>query len=229
MWDVPVGGMGAVTGALATAARAHGAQIVTGAEVLSVTPDGAVRYRRGDDEAVVRGRFVLANVTLGAGRVARRTGPAVRRRLPGEGEPDAAPTAPPAGCAAVTPEQAFGGTFHINETWSQLDTAYAVAAAGTVPDPPCEIYCHSLSDPSILSPGLRASGAATLTVFGLHVPHRLQTGEPGPSAQRLTAAVLASLNSVLAEPVEDVVNERMRTAGRASRPGRRSTFRTACG
>ncbi|MGI9126036.1 MAG: phytoene desaturase family protein, partial [Mycobacterium sp.] len=32
-WDVPVGGMGAVTGALATAARAHGAEIVTGAQV----------------------------------------------------------------------------------------------------------------------------------------------------------------------------------------------------
>lgn len=206
VWDVPVGGMGAVTGALATAARAHGAQIVTGAEVLSVTPDGAVRYRRGDDEAVVRGRFVLANVT-----------PSVLAGLLGEPDPQSAE-----GCqvkvnlmlrrlprlrdAAVTPEQAFGGTFHINETWSQLDTAYAVAAAGTVPDPlPCEIYCHSLSDPSIMSPGLRASGAATLTVFGLHVPHRLQTGEPGAVRQRLTAAVLASLNSVLAEPVEDVV------------------------
>ena len=24
----------------------------------------------------------------------------------------------------VTPEQAFGGTFHINETYSQLDAAY---------------------------------------------------------------------------------------------------------
>ncbi len=52
----------------------------------------------------------------------------------------------------VTPEQAFGGTFHINETFSQLDTAYTRAEHGVVPDPlPCEIYCHSLADPSILS------------------------------------------------------------------------------
>ena len=43
-----------------------------------------------------------------------------------------------------------------------------------VPDPlPCEIYCHSLTDPTILSDGLRASGAQTLTVFGLHTPHEL--------------------------------------------------------
>ena len=49
----------------------------------------------------------------------------------------------------VTAEQAFGGTFHINEMLSQLDTAYARASAGDIPDPlPCEIYCHSLTDPA---------------------------------------------------------------------------------
>ena len=62
--------------------------------------------------------------------------------------------------SAVTAEQAFGGTFHINETFSQLDTAYMRAAHGAVPDPlPCEIYCHSLTDPTILSEKLRDAGA----------------------------------------------------------------------
>ena len=33
---------------------------------------------------------------------------------------------------------------------------YLRAAAGQLPDPlPCEAYCHSLTDPSILSPALR--------------------------------------------------------------------------
>ena len=51
----------------------------------------------------------------------------------------------------VTAEQAFGGTFHVNETWTQLDAAYSQAAARVLPDPlPCEIYCHSLTDPSIV-------------------------------------------------------------------------------
>jgi len=107
--------------------------------------------------------------------------------------------------ARVTPEQAFGGTFHINETWTQLDDAYGAASSGRLPAPlPCEIYCHSLTDPSILSPGLRESGAATLTVFGLHVPHRLQAADAQATAH-LTAAVLDSLNSVLAEPIQDVI------------------------
>jgi phytoene dehydrogenase-like protein len=107
----------------------------------------------------------------------------------------------------VTAEQAFGGTFHINETFSQLDRAYVQADHGVVPDPlPCEIYCHSLTDPSILSDGLRAAGAQTLTVFGLHTPHRL-TGDPDRMREMLTSAVLSSLNSVLAEPIHDVLME----------------------
>lgn len=207
LWNVPVGGMGAVTGALEAAARAYGAQIVTGAEVCSVTPDGEVCYRQGERETRLQARFVLANVT-----------PAVLASLLGEPAPELAQGSqvkvnlmlrrlPRLRDARVTPEQAFGGTFHINETWSQLDTAYTTAAAGAIPDPlPCEIYCHSLTDPSILSDELRQSGAATLTVFGLHVPHTMQCGQtPDVMRQRLTDAVLASVNSVLAEPVQDVL------------------------
>ena len=76
-----------------------------------------------------------------------------------------------------------------------------------MPSPlPCEIYCHSLTDPSILSPELQAAGAQTLTVFGLHVPDRLVTAENNEDRRaELQAAVLASLNSVLAEPVEDLL------------------------
>ena len=107
----------------------------------------------------------------------------------------------------VAPEAAFAGTFHINELESQLDAAYTTAARGSIPSPlPCEIYCHTLSDPSILSPELAASGAHTLTVFGLNVPHRLLERFGNDELRdRLQAAVLASLNSVLAEPIEDVI------------------------
>jgi phytoene dehydrogenase-like protein len=110
---------------------------------------------------------------------------------------------------SVTSEQAFGGTFHINETFSQLHTAYTRAQHGVVPDPlPCEIYCHSLADPSILSDRLRESGAQTLTVFGLHTPHSLVAGsDPDTMRDTLTSAVLNSLNSVLAEPIQDVLME----------------------
>jgi phytoene dehydrogenase-like protein len=200
-WHVPVGGMGAVSAALAAAAVGGGAEIITGAEVYAINPNGEVHYRRHDDEHAVRGRFVLAGVT-----------PAVLAGLLGERSPASAHGAqvkvnmvlrrlPRLRDDGVTPEQAFGGTLHVNETWTQLETAYSRAAANVLPDPlPCEIYCHSLTDPSILSPALRESGAATLTVFGLHTPHALSA-----SRDLLTDAVLNSLNCVLAEPIQDVV------------------------
>src|SRR3954447_2630086 len=43
-WDVPVGGMGAVTGALASAAVAAGATVLTGADVTAVDPAGEVTW-----------------------------------------------------------------------------------------------------------------------------------------------------------------------------------------
>src|SRR6478609_1071473 len=193
-WDVPVGGMGAVSGALAAAAAGHGAEIVTGAEVYAIDPDGEVRYRRDGQEHRVHADFVLANVT-----------PVVLAGLLGDPEPTLAPGAQvkvnlmlrrlPRLCDdSVTPEQAFGGTFHINETFSQLDTAYTRAEHGVVPDPlPCEIYCHSLTDPSILSDRLRETGAQTLTVFGLHTPHSLIAGgDPDRMRDALTSAALNS-------------------------------------
>ena len=70
---------------------------------------------------------------------------------------------------------------------------------------PCEIYCHSLTDPSILGPELQAAGAQTLTCFALHLPTRLFTADPDGARERALAATLASLDSVLAEPVLDCV------------------------
>jgi phytoene dehydrogenase-like protein len=113
---------------------------------------------------------------------------------------------------SVAPEQAFAGTFHVNETASQLQRAYEEAAAGRIPTlPPCEIYCHTLTDPSILGPELQAAGAQTLTLFGLHMPARLFAGDEAAAARardEALAATLRSLNSVLAEPIEDVLLRR---------------------
>jgi phytoene dehydrogenase-like protein len=54
-----------------------------------------------------------------------------------------------------------------------------------------------------LSGPLRASGAQTLTVFGLHTPDGLLN--TGGLRESLTDAVLRSLNSVLAEPIQEVL------------------------
>jgi len=57
---------------------------------------------------------------------------------------------------------AFAGTLHLNQDYSQLQRAYAAAAAGGAPDLlPCETYCPSLTDRSIPGAGLTATDAQT--------------------------------------------------------------------
>jgi phytoene dehydrogenase-like protein len=202
-WDVPVGGMGAVTSELANAARKAGATILTNAEVVSITPDGEVTTSDGQ--------------VFGADRVLANVAPYELDRLLGvtSERPEGAQVKvnlllnrlPRLLDHAIDPRAAFGGTFHINEGYDQLETAYRAATGGVVPSPlPAEIYCHSLSDPSILSPELSAAGAHTLTVFGLHVPDRLISTENNDVRRaELERAVIHSLDSVLGESVEGLL------------------------
>lgn len=204
-WDVPIGGMGVVSGGIEAAARAAGATIVTGAEVTSVMPDGEVVYRAGDADHRVGADLVLAGCA-----------PAVLARLMGEDAPR------PQGAqvkvnmllrrlprlreAGLDPRAAFGGTFHVHESLPELERAWAVASGGEVPDPlPLEIYCHSLADRSILGAEL-GEDAQTLTVFGLHVPDALVDAVGNDELRsRLQRAVFASLDSVLGEPLEPLL------------------------
>ncbi|MFX0537266.1 phytoene desaturase family protein [Ornithinimicrobium sp. Y1847] len=206
-WDVPIGGMGQVSDQLAAVARAAGAELRTGARATGVE-DGAVTWT---DESGMSSRATARHVLWAAA-------PAVLDELagsPGERVEGAQVKVnlllsrlPRLREAGVAPEAAFGGTFHINETYIQLQTAHDDAVAGRIPSPmPAEIYCHSITDPSILSPQLQESGAQTLTVFTLQTPDRLLDEVDSLPAARaqLQRATLASLSSVLAEPIEDVI------------------------
>ncbi|MEV8108818.1 FAD-dependent oxidoreductase, partial [Streptomyces sp. NPDC088135] len=105
---------------------------------------------------------------------------------------------------SVDPRAAFAGTFHIAEGYGQLADAYRDAAAGRLPAaPPSEIYCHSLTDPSILGPDLAARGYQTLTLFGLHTPARLFAADNTAARAELLAATLAELDTHLDEPLTD--------------------------
>ncbi|GII92303.1 phytoene desaturase family protein [Sinosporangium siamense] len=220
-WNVPVGGMGAVTAALAEAAASAGADIRLGAEVLAVDPGGEVTFRDVPGAADF-GRSGTAEPaspgehTVRAARILVNTPPAVLAGLLGERPAGPAPEGaqlkvnmvlsrlPRLKDPAVRPEEAFSGTFHINEGEAALAAALAEAAAGRIPAlPPAEVYCHSLTDPSILGPGLRAAGAHTMTLFGLHMPARLFRADPEGAREAALRATLASLDSVLAEPIED--------------------------
>ncbi|TFB72072.1 NAD(P)/FAD-dependent oxidoreductase [Cryobacterium glaciale] len=210
-WDVPIGGMGAVTGALERAARGAGARLDVGADVESLTPAGVVTYRQHGRLQTVTGGVVLANVAPWVLRELLAAGGASAVSSPAQPKPEGAQVKvnllltrlPRLRDSRVSPEAAFGGTFHINESYEQLQAAFEQALAGEIPAVlPCEIYCHSLTDPSILSPELAAAGAHTLTVFALHTPNRALTEANNASMRaELQAAVLRSLNSVLAEPI----------------------------
>jgi phytoene dehydrogenase-like protein len=209
-WRVPVGGMGAVTGALAACAVTAGAELVTGAEVTAIRGglgSAEVDAVRDGQTRTVRARIVLANVA-----------PWVLSGLLGE-ERD--PAAKPAGAqlkvnfllrrlprlaSGIDPRVAFAGTLHLGEDYRELERAYAEAAAGQVPSRmPGEVYCHSLTDPSILGPV--PDGTQTLTYFGLHVPATL-FDDQATRAQRKELAVqraIASLNEHLIDPIESVL------------------------
>ncbi len=204
-WDVPVGGMGRVTDALHFAAVQAGAQVRLSSEVTALETDGELARVRLADGQVVECDSVFVNAA-----------PSVLHRLRGSStrppEPEGAQLKinvllsrlPRLKDPSLTPEQAFAGTFHINEGYADLQAAFEQASRGQMPTvPPCEVYCHSLSDSSILDDDLVASGAQTLTLFGLHMPARLFRDDPDGARERAKEATLASINSVLAEPLED--------------------------
>ena len=210
-WNIPVGGMGAVTGSMAKRARELGADLRTNCTATGIRlgeGDAAhtVDFNEAGVENAVTARFVLANV-------AKPTLDALLDRPPTHNIEGAQVkvnmllTRLPRLKAGTDPVAAFGGTLHINEGFEQLQTAFDQAARGEIPNPlPCEIYCHSLTDPSILSPELQAAGAQTLTVFALHTPHSLLNGRDHDQMRdALQQAVIDSLNSVLAEDIRDLL------------------------
>ena len=209
-WRVPVGGMGAVTGELVRVARDAGAVVVTGAEVTHVAADGRdaqVTWRDGDgdgDERTVGASYVLAGV---APQVLDR----LRGRSPAGPGPEGAQTKInmvldrlPRLRSGHDPAVAFSGTMHLDEGYAALEAAHAAATGGRLPDPlPGEVYCHTLTDPSILAPELAARGVHTLTLFGLQTPARLFAGGAEAVRDEAVRRHLAGLDRYLAEPIAD--------------------------
>jgi phytoene dehydrogenase-like protein len=201
-WRVPVGGMGAIGAALAQAAARAGAELRTGAEALHVD-GGEVTWQEDGREHTASGRFVLSGVA-----------PAVLDRLRGRAatEPEGAQMKVnmllerlPRLRSGVAPEDAFAGTFRLNEHEDDLAAAYTAAAAGQLPErPPAELYCHSLTDRSIL--GSSAPEAQhTLTLFGLHTPARLFREDNDAARATMVSRYFDSLDEHLAEPIRECV------------------------
>ena len=65
---------------------------------------------------------------------------------------------------------------------------------------PGEVYCHSLTDPSILGDPAPA-GMHTLTYFGLHTPAGLFETDPEGTREQAVQRALAALDAQLVEPI----------------------------
>ena len=204
-WKVPRGGMGALVKELVRVATAAGVEIKVNSRVKSVATDTENATLTLEDGTTVTSSFVLSNAA-----------PQVLARLRGKTPPVSLEGSQmkinillkslPELKSGIDPRLAFAGTFHAQESFAQCESTYLQAKDGAVPEMlPIEMYCHTLTDPSILSADLQAQGYQTLTLFGLHTPAALfDTDNERAKAAALKAA-LASLNQYLVEPLENVI------------------------
>jgi len=201
-WLVPVGGMGALTDQLVQQARQLGIDIRCGVEVIAVdeTADAVTITARSADAAEITwtATHVLAAVAPAVvdGWFGRQpvvpTGSQIKINLLLNRLPRLA--------SGVDPAVAFAGTVHLEEGLWDLQAAYSITAGGSLPAMlPSEVYCHSLTDPSILN----GFDGATLTLFGLHAPDALFRANPQASRLRAAEAALGALQLHLAEPLLD--------------------------
>ena len=204
-WKVPRGGMGALVKELVRVATAAGVEIRVNSRVKSLKMDADNATLTLEGATSITSSFVLSNAA-----------PQVLARLRGKTPPASLEGSQmkinillrslPELKSGIDPRLAFAGTFHAQESFAECESTYLQAKGGAVPEKlPIEMYCHTLTDPSILSAELQAQGYQTLTLFGLHTPAALfDADNEGAKAAALKAA-LASLNQYLVEPIENVI------------------------
>src|SRR6266513_490669 len=208
-WKVPVGGMGAVARELERAARSAGAEFLTNVDLLDIDlgqKTKSVGFSVYGKKQTVDARFLLAN--FGRNVLSKYSG----RRY----DPDAIDEGsvfkmnmllrrlPKLKAKKYSPVEAWCGTFHSDEGYEQMNASYEQAAKGRLPDQtPCEVYCHTLTDESILSPELREKGFHTITLFGLDVPYSLFAKNNETMRKQAEKKFLESMNQWLEEPLED--------------------------
>lgn len=213
-WKVPVGGMGRVAAELERAARAAGAELIMGKQVTSMGTTEENPTVTLADGTTWTAPYVLANcapavlekLIMAGGGNAERSAAALRAPVPegAQTKINMVLTRLPRFASGLDPADGFAGTLHLGQGYARLAEAFTIAEQGQIPHPlPAEIYCHTLTDPTILSDDLQQAGWQTLTMFGLHTPARLFVDDPDQARAQARDAALASLQAALAEPLAD--------------------------
>ena len=202
-WKVPAGGMGAFVSELHRVALENGVQIECSSRVTDIDADSSGVQVTDINNRKFSARYFLSNaapefVTAKIENRSSLEGAQIKinmllRRLPKFK-------------SGIDPKLAFAGTLHLNESFTELERAYDQAVMGNIPDViPAEMYCHSLTDPSILSPELQSEGFQTLTLFGLHTPASAFDENNKETTKVVVERAIAGLKSYLAEPLEEVI------------------------
>ena len=204
-WRVPQGGMGALVSELERVALNSGVEIKLNSRVSGIESDNSGVKVTDQDGA----NFVARDLLFAAApqTLARIRGAQVPKALDGSQlKINMLVSRLPRLKSGVDPKLAFAGTLHINESFQQLEQAFQSSSSGSMPsDLPLEIYCHTLSDSTILSNDLADQGYQTLTLFGLHTPASLFDASPESANDAALQAALASLNQYLLDPIESVL------------------------
>jgi phytoene dehydrogenase-like protein len=208
-WKVPVGGMGAVARELEDRARKGGAEFLTKVKLRALNVNGktrSVEFEVDGKEQTVEARFLLVN--FGRNVLAKYVGKPYQPDVTDEGSvfkinmllrrlPKLKATRYPSA-------EAFCGTFHSSEGYEEMKLSYGQASQGRLPAKlPCEVYCHTLTDYSILAPELRRQGFQTMTLFGIDTPYSLFADDNDATRKRAEKKFLESMNQWLDEPLED--------------------------
>lgn len=201
-WKVPQGGMGALVAELVRRCDELGVEIMTNVEVTSLQEEGSSILVSTQD-GVFRAKIALANCSpqvlekiSGIPAPTLRDGSQLKINMVLQKLPELK--------SGIDPRVAFAGTFHINESYFQLERAFEEARSGKIPtEIPSEMYCHTLTDPSILSPELNARGFHTLTLFALHTPASLFDKDHDAVKEEVVKRILSGLNDYLVRPISE--------------------------
>lgn len=208
-WRVPTGGMQSLVEVLKAYALKNGVTILIGTEANQLVrgkKKSTVYFTHEARQYEVKANYVLVNAAPPV--LARLLGEAYVSDMEDEGSVFKMnmllKKLPELKYSIVTPVETFTGTFHMNQNYEQMKQSYQQAKAGQLPELlPAEIYCHTLTDSSILAPDLAKKGYHTLTLFGLDVPYSLFEKEPERVKKEAVKRYIEGINSYLAEPLEE--------------------------
>jgi phytoene dehydrogenase-like protein len=220
----PRGGMGALTRALAEAARGFGAEIRTGARVERVlVEDGGARgvVLAGGEE--IRARAVVSNAdprrtllglvdaavfgpeTAGRLRNYRCVGSAAKVNLALSRLPRFA--ALRANAAAESATDLLGGRIHVGPEIDELELAFDAVKYGEISERPT----LDVTIPTLLDPPLAPSGAHVMSIHAQFAPYAPRAGDWSTQKPRLLRKVVDTLSLYAPDLRETIVGEQVLT------------------